>query len=418
MGRIVQEILVKIKYDVLILRKRIKGDKKKMMGLLLALIYLAFISLGLPDAVLGSAWPVVSKELDVSVASMGVISIIIAAGTIVSSLQCDRMINKIGVHKITAISVAVTAVSMLGFAVSPSYLLLCICAVPYGLGAGGVDAALNNYVAVNYESRHMSWLHCMWGVGATAGPYIMGMALSMQHSYNTAYVVLFGIQAVLSVILFASKPIWKLNDDAKGMEHEKEKRTLSLKEIFSIPGVKQIAMAFFCFCALESTTGMWATSYLVYEKGIDPEIAAGFGALFYLGITIGRGISGFITIKFNDTQMIRGGAAIMAIGVCVLLLPLGNTVALIGIMLIGLGSAPVYPCIIHSTPYNFGVENSQAITGVQMASAYTGILVLPAIFGVIGKSISFAIYPIYIGMILIGMITMYELMLRMVKRGK
>ncbi len=386
-----------------------------MASLLLALIYLAFISLGLPDAALGSAWPVISTELEVSVASMGVISIIIAAGTIVSSLQCDRMINKIGVHKITAISVAITAVSMLGFALSPTYFLLCLCAIPYGLGAGGVDAALNNYVAVNYESRHMSWLHCMWGVGATTGPYIMSLALSMQHSYSTAYMILFGIQAVLSIILFASARIWKLNGD-KSAENETSKRTLSLKEIFAIPGVKQIAMAFFCFCALESTTGMWATSYLVYEKGIDPEVAAGFGALFYLGITIGRGISGFITMKFNDTQMIRGGCAIMAIGVCVLLLPLGNTVALIGIMLVGLGSSPVYPCIIHSTPDNFGAKNSQAITGVQMASAYTGILVVPPIFGMIGNSISFSTYPVYIGVILFGLVFMYEMMLKKVKK--
>ncbi len=385
-----------------------------MVSILLALIYIVFISLGLPDAVIGSAWPIMSEELGVPISGMGIVTIIISVGTIISSLNSDRLINKIGVHKITVVSVLLTAVSLFGFSFSPSFLVLCLWALPYGLGAGSVDAALNNYVAVNFESKHMSWLHCMWGVGATLGPYIMGMALTGGYSFRTGYIVLFVIQAILAIVIFISSPIWKATTkNISGAE--KKQRTLSLKEVLSIRGVKQIAAAFFCFCAIEQTTGLWASSYLVYNRGIPPEIAAGFSALFYLGITIGRGICGFIAMKYNDKQMIRAGTAIMAIGMGVLFIPFGEYTAFIGIALIGLGSAPVFPCIIHSTPYNFGVTHSQAITGVQMASAYTGTLIMPALFGVIGREISFTLYPVFIGVILIVMFLMYETMLKKVK---
>ncbi len=385
-----------------------------MLSILLALIYISFISLGLPDAVLGSAWPLISEEFGVPVSGMGIVTIIISAGTIISSLNSSRLINKIGVHKVTAFSVLLTAVSLFGFSSSPSFLVLCLWAVPYGLGAGSVDAALNNYVAINFESKHMSWLHCMWGAGATLGPYIMGMALTGGYSFRTGYIILFIIQAILSIAIFISSPVWKAN--TKNVENtETKQRTLSLKEIFKIRGVKQIAVAFLCFSSIEQTTGLWASSYLVYNRGISPEIAAGFSALFYLGITVGRGICGFIAMKYNDKQMIRAGTVIMAVGLGILFIPLGEYTAFIGLAMIGLGSAPVFPCIIHSTPDNFGVANSQAITGVQMASAYTGTLIMPALFGVIGREISFSLYPVFIGAFLLVMFLMYETMLKKVK---
>ncbi len=391
-----------------------------MISLLLGLIYLSFISLGLPDAVLGSAWPLISEDFGVPISNMGIVTIIISAGTVISSLNSTKLINRIGVHKVTSFSVLITAISLFGFSSSPSFLVLCLWAIPYGLGAGSVDTALNNYVAVNFESKHMSWLHCMWGVGATFGPYIMGMALTNDLSFRAGYLILFGIQAFLSLVIFISAPIWKmksisLDDDAS---NKKETKVLSLKEILEIKGVKQLALAFFCFCAVEHTAGLWASSYLVYSRGVSPEIAAGFSALFYLGITVGRGICGFIAMRYNDKQMIRAGTFILFLGVFVLLLPLNETFALAGIMLIGLGSAPVFPCIIHSTPANFGVKNSQAITGVQMASAYTGTLIMPAIFGVLGRNISFDLYPIFLGGILLIMYLMYELMLKKVKEVK
>ncbi len=380
-----------------------------MVGLLLALIYISFISLGLPDAVLGSAWPLISETYAVPISSMGVVTIIISAGTVVSSLNSDKLIRKLDVHKVTAWSIVLTAISLFGFSSSPSFFVLCLWAVPYGLGAGSVDAALNNYVAVHFESKHMSWLHCMWGVGATLGPYMMGMALTNGLTFRAGYFILFIIQAVLSVVIFVSVPVWKKNPFVPGVKKEGEagKKALSLVQIVRIRGVKEIALAFFCFSAIEQTTGLWASSYLVYNRGVAPELAAGFSALFYLGITLGRGVCGFIAMKYNDGQMIRAGSYVMAGGVAVLCLPMGEAAAFVGIALIGLGSAPIFPCIIHSTPYNFGVENSQAITGVEMASAYTGTLVMPALYGVIGKTIGFHVYPIFIGMLLIVMYYSY-----------
>ena len=385
-----------------------------MVGLLLALIYLSFVSLGLPDAVLGSAWPLVSKEFNVPISNMGIVTIIISAGTVISSLNSTKLINKIGVHKVTAFSVLLTAVSLFGFSSSPSFLVLCLWAIPYGLGAGSIDTALNNYVSVNLESKYMSWLHCMWGVGATLGPYIMGMALTGGHSFRLGYIILFSIQAIICIIIFISSPIWKMKKD-NPLELENNNNTLSLKELFKTKGVKQIAIAFFCFCAIEHTTGLWASSYLVFNRGIEPEIAAGFSGLFYLGITIGRGICGFIAMKYNDKQMIRAGTLLMGVGVGVLFVPFGEYTVFIGLTLIGLGSSPVFPCIIHSTPYNFGVANSQAITGIEMASAYTGTLIMPGLFGVLGREISFSLYPIFIGIILITMFLMHESMLRKVE---
>ncbi len=391
-----------------------------MVGLLLALIYISFISLGLPDAVLGSAWPIISTEFSVPVSRMGIVTIIISAGTVVSSLNSNRLINKLGVHKVTTISVLLTAISLFGFSASPTFLILCLWAVPYGLGAGSVDTALNNFVSVHFESKHMSWLHCMWGVGATLGPYIMGIALTGGHSFRLGYTILFGIQIILSIIIFVSVPVWKIKNLVVHEEHSEghSKKTFSLRELFKIKGVPYIALAFFCFCAIEHTTGMWASSYLVYNRGVAPEIAAGFSALFYLGITVGRGICGFIAMKYNDKQMIRGGSLIMIFGVLVLFIPGGELLAFIGIGLIGLGSAPVFPCIIHSTPYNFGVKYSQAITGVEMACAYTGTLVMPALFGVLGRAFTFTLYPVYIIILLVSMIAMHETMLKKINKGE
>ncbi len=384
-----------------------------MTNLLLALIYMSFISLGLPDAVLGAAWPIISRELGTPISNMGIVTIIIAAGTIISSLQSARLINKIGVHKITAFSVLLTAISLLGFAYSPSFFILCLWAIPYGLGAGSVDAALNNYVAVNFASKHMSWLHCSWGLGASLGPYIMGMALTHGYTFRTGYEILFALQAVLTLALFLSSPIWR----TKTMVENNKSKALTLKEVFKIKGVRQIALAFFCFCAIEHSTGLWASSYLVYNRGVAPELAASFAALFYFGIAVGRGICGFIAMRYDDTQMIKGGSLLMALGVLILLLPLGDVFAFSGLIMIGLGSAPVFPCVIHSTPHNFGLENSQAVTGVLMASAYTGILVMPALFGLIGKVNDFNLYPICIGLLLVLMFIMYEITLKKIAQS-
>ena len=386
-----------------------------MVNLLIAIIYLSFISLGLPDALLGSAWPTMHKELNVPISYAGIISMIISAGTIISSLQSDRLTKKFGTGKITAFSVAMTAIALFGFSITHSYLFLCVWAIPYGLGAGSVDASLNNYVAIHYESKHMSWLHCMWGIGATIGPYIMGYALT-NNNWNAGYRYISIMQIVLAAILFFSLSLWKKND-----EENKEKistKVLSLKEIIKIPGAREIMICFFCYCALEATTGLWASSYLNLYKGVDIKTAASFGSLFYIGITVGRAISGFITMKLNDNQMIVLGESLILIGIILMIIPAVNIVSLIGFIIVGLGCAPIYPSIIHSTPSNFGAENSQAIIGVQMASAYIGTLAMPPLFGYIANHISISLLPFYLILILALMFIMHKFMIRKTIKNK
>lgn len=388
-----------------------------MFHLLLAIIYISFISLGLPDALLGAAWPTMYKEFNAPISYAGVISMIIAVGTVISSLQSDRLTRKLGTGKVTAISVATTAVALFGFSISRSFWMLCLWAVPYGLGAGSVDASLNNYVALHYKSRHMSWLHCMWGVGASVGPYIMGMVMTGGGTWNTGYRVIAILQVVLTAVIFISLPLWKRRSESGNADGVDNSKALSLKEILHIRGAKEIMICFFCYCAIEQTTGLWASSYLTLYKGVAPDTAARFASLFFMGITIGRAVSGFVTMKLSDTAMIRLGQVIIAAGVLVMLLPLGQIAALAGFIIIGVGCAPIYPCIIHSTPAHFGAEKSQAIIGVQMASAYVGTCLMPPVFGLIANHITVALLPVYLLVILVLMAVMHEIMNR-VCRGE
>ncbi|MDU2121594.1 MAG: MFS transporter [Clostridium celatum] len=382
-----------------------------MFSLLLAVIYLAFISLGLPDSLLGSVWPTIYQEFNVPVSYAGAIFMIISAGTIFSSLQSDRLTKLLGTGKVTAFSVLMTAIALFGFSISSSYWMLVLWAIPYGLGAGSVDASLNNYVALHYKSHHMSWLHCMWGVGASVGPYIMSFALLNGQTWNMGYRYISLIQIALTIIIMLSLPLWKkapIIGEMQEVESGNNKnKALTLKEIFNIPGAKQVMLMFFCYCALEQTTGLWASSYLVLQHGLDLDVAASYGSLFFIGITVGRAISGFITMKLNDKQMIYLGQGIILIGIILMCLPFGHQIALIGLVTIGLGCAPIYPCIIHSTPNNFGADKSQAVIGVQMASAYVGNLLMPPLFGIIANHISVRVFPIYLLLILIIMVIMH-----------
>lgn len=383
-----------------------------MVHLLLMIIYLAFISLGLPDSLLGSAWPSMYPVLGVPVSYAGIISMIIALGTIISSLKSDRLTRKFGTGKVTAVSVGITALALWGFSISHSFILLCLWAIPYGLGAGSVDASLNNYVALHYASKHMSWLHCMWGIGATLGPYIMGAVLSGGTTWNTGYGIISVLQIVLTAVLIFSLPKWKKQNTLS--EETTSEKVLSLKEILAIPGAKAIMVCFFCYCAVEQTTMLWASSYLNLAKGVDAQTAASFAGMFCIGITIGRGINGFIAMKLKDRQMIRMGQAIILTGIIIMILPFGQAVSLIGFSLIGLGCAPIYPCIIHSTPEHFGAERSQAIIGVQMASAYIGTCLMPPLFGLIANHISIRLLPLYLLILLVLMVYMHEMLERKV----
>lgn len=380
-----------------------------MVHLLLALIYLSFISLGLPDGLLGAAWPSMYAELSAPISAAGVIFIIISAGTVASSLLSERLNLKLGPGKVTAFSVAMTAAALMGFSSCTSLWQLCLWAVPYGLGAGSVDACLNNYVALHYASRHMSWLHCMWGIGASAGPYIMGAVLTAGGHWSRGYQLIGLMQIVLTAVLLLSLPLWKKSASDSG---ESDREPLSLRQVSRIPGVKAMLLSFFCYCATEQTVGLWAGSYLVLHRGMAAELAASFAGLFYMGIALGRGLNGFFTLKFSDTQLTRAGFCIILLGIAAVLLPLGNTAALIGLSLIGLGCAPVYPSIIHATPGRFGAEHSQAVIGVLMASAYLGNCLMPPLFGLIANHISISLLPVYLLLILAVMASMHETALK------
>lgn len=379
-----------------------------MVHLLLAIIYIAFISLGLPDSLLGAAWPVMHEDLGAPLSYAGIISMIIAFGTVVSSLQSDRLTLWLGTGKVTAISVAMTATALFGFSASSEFWMLCLWAIPYGLGAGGVDAALNNYVALHCRSWHMSWLHCMWGVGAATGPYIMGMALEMGKGWPAGYHIIAVMQVVLTIILFASLPLWKERKDEVQADSGHKRKPLSLREIFWIPGAREILVAFFCYSAVEQTCGLWASSFLNLSKGISAEQAASFGAMFFIGITVGRAINGFFAMRMHDESMIRMGQVLILLGIVTVMLPAGDAVALAGLILIGLGCAPIYPCIIHSTPTHFGKEKSQAIIGVQMAAAYIGTMLMPPLFGILANHLSISLLPIYLLVLLAIMAFMHE----------
>lgn len=377
-----------------------------MASLLLAVIYAAFISLGLPDSLLGSAWPVLRAELGAPLSYAGMVSMIIAGGTIVSSLLSDRLTRRFGAGLVTAVSVALTAAALAGFSLAPSFAVLCLWAVPYGLGAGAVDAALNNYVALHFAARHMSWLHCFWGIGASVSPYIMGFCLSGAAGWRGGYRAVSLLQLGLTIVLFAALPLWRGKGGAP--EEDAPARAVGLAEALKIRGVPYVLLAFLSYCALESTTGLWASSYLVGWRGVDAETAARFGALFYLGITGGRFLNGFLAERAGDRRLIRGGALVMLLGILLVGLPLPPAAALAGLVVIGLGCAPVYPSIIHATPDNFGRENSQAIVGIQMASAYTGTTFLPPLFGLLAERTGVGLYPAFLAVFALLLLAMTE----------
>lgn len=375
-----------------------------MYSLLLALIYVAFISLGLPDSLLGAGWPVIHQELGVPISCMGIVSMVISGGTIVSSLLSDRLTRKLGTSVVTVASVFLTALGLFGFSVSTRFWMLIVLAVPYGLGAGAIDAALNNYVALHYTSRHMSWLHCFWGVGTIVSPFVMSWALT-HSTWNDGYRIVSFLQLGIGLLLLVTLPVWKANRERSG----RSEKSVGIAGALKIPGVPSLLLGFFAYCAVESTAMQWASTYLVEVRGITTERAAQFASLFYIGLTVGRFLGGFIMNRLGDRRMIQLGTCIMSCGIVLLLLPVkGEVLPLLGFVVTGFGCAPVYPCIIHSTPDNFGAENSGAIIGIQMAGAYTGSILVPPLFGVLGNAAGFSILPVYLAVFVALMICMTE----------
>ncbi|GHU98147.1 MFS transporter [Spirochaetia bacterium] len=374
---------------------------------LLILIYLSFISLGLPDSLLGSAWPLMYGPLGAPLHFAGLLSMIVSGGTIVSSIFSEKIIRRLGTGLVTAISVLMTAAALIGFSRSHTFIALCFCAVPLGLGAGSVDAALNNYVALHYKARHMSWLHCFWGVGASIGPLIMASYLTNGRPWNLGYRTIGIIQICLVVILFAALPLWGKNTAAGTREQKRSIINIKYRDVLKIAGVKQMLVAFFCYCSIEQVTGLWGSSFLVQVKNIGPDIAARWIALYYGGITAGRFVSGFLTMKLNNRQMVRLGQALIVCGIGFLFLP-GAMSLLLGFFITGLGCAPIFPSLLHETPKNFGSDYSQAIIGIQMASAYIGIMVMPPLFGWLASHTTFNLFPVFIGVLLLLKIGMSE----------
>ena len=374
-----------------------------MYSLLLAIIYLAFISLGLPDSLLGAAWPTIYAEMDIPISYMGIVTLIISSGTILSSLLSDRVVSRLGVRRVTAISILLTSVALFGFSTATKFYHLCLWGIPYGLGAGSIDAALNNYVALHYNSKHMSWLHCFWGVGTIISPYVMSYTLA-HSNWMSGYRVISLIQLGIMVIVLMSKRLWA--SSSATAEEKPEIQPIGIREIVKMKGVLPVLIGFTSYCALEATTTLWASSYFEGVFNMSKDAVAALGSLPFIGITVGRFLSGFISDRLGDSKMIRLGASVVIAGIVLISLPLPQ-IAIVGFLIIGLGCAPIYPCIIHSTPTRFGKERSQSIIGVQMASAYLGASLMPPLFGIIANHISLSLMPIYLGVFVIMLITMF-----------
>ena len=376
-----------------------------MYTILILIIYLAFISLGLPDSLLGAAWPIMHQDVEASISFMGILSMIVSGGTIISSLLSDKLTHKFGTSKVTTFSVFLTAIALLGFSYSNSVWMLILFSIPYGFGAGAIDAALNNYVAIHYSSKHMSWLHCFWGVGTIISPFVMSYALT-NFSWSAGYKIIAILQLIIGFILLITLPIWKVNSPINTDENSNS-TSIALSKAVKIKGVPSLLIGFFAYCAAECTAMGWSCTYLVKAKGMDEPTAAAYASLFFIGMTIGRFIGGFFMDKLGDKKMIILGSGIIAFGLTFLLIPSSdNILSLIGLIIIGLGCAPIYPCIIHSTPYNFGAEHSGSIIGIQMASAYLGATVAPPIFGLISEIVGFEIFPIYLLLFFVVMLIM------------
>jgi len=379
---------------------------------LLIIIYVSFISLGLPDSLLGSAWPTMSAALHAPLWGAGFLQMTVSLCTIVSSLNSARLIRRFGTGRLTALSGLLTAAALMGMSFAPHYAFLLLLSIPLGLGAGAVDAAINNYVALHCEAKHMNWLHCFWGVGTIVSPLVMSAALGLGMKWTAGYRGVSAMQFALGIVLLFTLGLWQ-GEKTKG--EEREAKVLTLREVLALPGAKQGMTNFTCYCAVEQTFMLWSSTYLVMARGVDAVRAASMGGLFFLGMTIGRGVSGFIAMKLSPKQMVRLGQTMMAAGGLLLFVP-GQAMALFGLLFMGLGCAPVYPNIVQDTPRNYGEENSQAVVGVQMAFAYMGSLFAPTVFGWIAEALGYGCLPVFSLVATAMMILLYNAQQRIVDR--
>ncbi|MFC5369659.1 MFS transporter [Arcanobacterium bovis] len=389
------------------------------MTLLLAVIYAAFISLGLPDAVVGASWPSLAPSLHADPAGAGIISMIVCIGTITASFASVALLRRFGTVKISITSVALTAVTLLGYSVAPSFLWLCILALPLGLGAGAIDAAINAFVSLNYSTRHNNWLHAFWGVGASLGPLIVGFWLNWRAQWRPAYVTVALLQFALMFLLIASRKLWE------GVEHaatpddfSHDDAVAQLSPWYRLPHITPILCGFFLYCAVELTTGLWGATFLVQYHHICPSLAAAGSAGFYIGITVGRFIAGFAAEKFSNLVLLRVGSAIIVTGAVVSLLSPFAVGAVAGFIMIGLGCAPIYPVILKETARRLGAANTQRAMGLQMGFAYTGQLLMPPAVGYLMTRIDPVLMPVFVLLGTGAMIACHEYVEKAVMKNK
>lgn len=382
-----------------------------MTPALLAIIYLSFVSLGLPDGLLGAAWPAMHSDLGAAVSLAGTISVVICLGTIVSSLMTDRLVRRLGTGRLTAASVAMTAVALFGFSTCTALWQLVLWAIPYGLGAGAVDAALNAFVATHYAARHMNWLHCCWGIGAAMGPTVMSWQMAGPTSWPGGYRVVGVVQVALVAAIALSLPLWRdraTGTDAADEGHGRDGVPAARRELLRRPGVPQAMAGFLCYCALESSCGLWASTLLVLGHGVPAQTAALLASLFYVGITVGRLLSGVLTLRLDGRQLLRLGEVAMALGLATLLLAPGKLALGAGLALLGLGCAPIYPQMIQLTPVRFGTDGTQSLMGMQMACAYVGSMAFPPLMGLVMERVSPLLLPVVAAALLAAMTVCLE----------
>ena len=365
------------------------------MTALLVIIYVSFISLGLPDTILGSVWPVIRESLNAPLELAGYLSMTVTVGTVISSACCDAVVSRFGTGKVTAVSVAMTAAALLGFSLSPNAACLFLCAVPLGLGAGCVDAALNNYVALHFEARHMSWLHCFWGIGASAGPMLVSLALRSGGTWRSGYGIISVLQFGLCLVLFATLRLWKRGGKAAA-ETEEETVAVPKGELLRTRGVPAVLLGLIFYNAAEATAGLWGASFLHERFGVSAADAAVTSTVIFASITVGRLLSGFAAKRFSDEALIRAGEAACLTGAAMVLLSGTSWMALVGVGLLGLGLAPIYPSMLHQTPRRFGAARSQSVMGLEMAFAFLGSTCFPPIFGILAGRLGTQLYPWYL----------------------
>lgn len=374
-----------------------------MTTILLIVIYICFMGLGLPDSLFGTSWPAIYPEFDLPVSYANFATTINCLGTIVASLCSARIIKKLGTGSVTVLSTGLTAAALLGIAFSENYLWICLFSIPLGLGAGAIDTALNNYVAMYYNATHMNFLHCFYGVGISLSPYLMSLALADDSAWRDGYYMVFFIQTGITLIALIAMPLWKRvkfadcsSANTADQATNDEMIVLSYKEMLKHPGIITACFAFMGSCALEALANIWGATYLVNAKGYFADEAAKLLMLYYVGFTLGRFLSGIFAKKLNLWTITYTGLGFCFVGVVLMFLPLPGICSAIGLCLIGLGIGPFFPNLTHLTPSLFGKQISQSVIGAQMAASYVAYLLLPLLFGQVARHISIGLYPVFL----------------------